>query len=85
MVFNFLQEKLFEENVCEAALQSASADRRRESWRETHTPLSPLIGRVSLFLLVKTIVRSSNCLELVCVKNLRHSFLVSISQYVCNK
>ena len=46
MFFTFLREKLLEENVCEAAPQAASADRRQEFWRETHTPLSPLIGRI---------------------------------------
>ena len=33
---------------------------------------------------VKSIVRSSDWLELICIWNLRHSFSVSISQYVYN-
>ena len=36
----------FYDKNCETALQGASAYRRREFWRETHTPLSPLIGRI---------------------------------------
>ena len=32
-----LREKLFE-NICKAMLQAANAYKRREFWRETHTP-----------------------------------------------
>ena len=34
---------------------------------------------------MKTIVHSSDWLELICVSNLQHNVLVSISQYVCIK
>ena len=44
-----LQEKFFSLNVCEAALQAASAYKRREIRRETHTPLWLLIGRIIFF------------------------------------
>ena len=36
-------------NVCKAALQAVSAYKRREFWRETHTPLWLLIGRIIFF------------------------------------
>ena len=58
-VFHFfarkpLREKLFSFKVCEAALQgalqAASANKRREFWRETHTPLWLLIGRIGFLL-----------------------------------
>ena len=72
-VFHFftrktLREKLFSLNVCEAALQAASVYKRREFRRETHTPLWLLIGRIILFSSVKTVVRSSDWLELICVR-----------------
>ena len=78
MFFIFITIKTFREklssfNVCEAALQATSAYIR-------HTPLWLLIGRimflthrsrflldVSYFSRVKTIVRSSDWVELVCV------------------
>ena len=62
---------------------AASFKKRWESWRETHTPLWLLIGRIFLtrekrsfailigliiFSRVKTIVRSSDWLELICVR-----------------
>ena len=44
-------EKVFSLNICKAApkeraLQATSAYKRQEFWRETHTPLWPLIGRI---------------------------------------
>ena len=50
-VFNFLtrktlRDKLVSLNVCEAALQASGAHKRREFWRETHTPLWLLIGSI---------------------------------------
>ena len=64
--------------------RAASCNKRREFWRETHTPLwllieciifltrektsfTILIGRI-IFSSVKTIVRSSDWLELICVR-----------------
>ena len=45
-------------NVCEAApqeaLQNASAFKRREFWRETHTPLWLLIGQIIFLIREKT-------------------------------
>ena len=49
-----LREKRFSLNVCEVALQAASAYKRREFWRETHTPLWPLIGRIIFLTREKT-------------------------------
>ena len=61
---------------------AVSSNKRREFWRETHTPLWLLIGRIIfltrektsfailigriIFSPVKTIVRSSDWLELIC-------------------
>jgi len=44
-------EKVFSLNICKAApkemaLQASSAYKRQEFWRETHTPLWPLIGHI---------------------------------------
>ena len=63
---------------------ATSCNKRREFWHETHTPLwlQVLIERIIFLTRVKTIVRSSDWLELICVQNFRQSFLVSISQYV---
>ena len=52
-------EKLFSLNACEAtrwarALQAASAYERWEFWRETHTPLWLLIGRIIFLTREKT-------------------------------
>ena len=52
-VFHFFSEKkLFEKNfsrwMC-AKRRSASCKKRREFWRETHTPLWLLIGRIIFF------------------------------------
>ena len=63
---------------------AASCNKRREFWRETETPLWLLIGRIIflprektsfailigriIFARVKTIVRSSDWLELICVR-----------------
>ena len=63
---------------------AASCNKRREFWRETQTPLWLLIGRIIflprektsfailigriIFARVKTIVRSSDWLELICVR-----------------
>ena len=49
-----LREKRFSLNVCEEALQAASAYKRREFWRETHTPLWPMIGRIIFLTREKT-------------------------------
>ena len=58
MFFTFLREKRFSLNVCEAApqeaLQNASAFKRREFWRETHTPLWLLIGQIIFLIREKT-------------------------------
>ena len=62
MFLTFFYEKNFSRslNVCEAvrqgALQAASAYKRREFWRETHTPPWLLIGHI-IFLTRKYIVR----------------------------
>ena len=92
-VFHFSTRKTrhyfrFSLNVCKATrkargLQVASAYKRQEFWRKTHTPLWLLIGRIIFltlektsfaivirlffFLRVKNIVRSSDWLELICV------------------
>ena len=71
-VFHFFYEenfsrKTFSLNVCEAALQAARVYKRREFRRETHTPLWLLIGRITLFSSVKTVVCSFDWLELICV------------------
>ena len=55
MFFTFLARKtlgvkLFSLNVCGAA----SCNKRREFWRETHTPLWPLIGRIIFLTREKT-------------------------------
>ena len=49
---------------------AASCIKRREFWREIHTPLWLLIGRIIFFFFsrVKTILRSSDWLELICVR-----------------
>ena len=81
MFSTFITEKLFE-NTCKATLQAASAYKRREFWRETHTPPWLMIGRIifltrektsSWFLLdvssfsrVEIIVLSSDWLEIIC-------------------
>ena len=73
--------KLFTLNVWSGA---ASCNKRREFWRETHTPLWLRIGRIIfltrektsfailigriIFLRVKIIVHSSDWLELICVR-----------------
>ena len=86
-VFHFFREKnsLSKTFLVECVRSSAaSCNKRREFWRETHTPLWLLIGRiifltrektsfailldVSFFSRVKTIVRSSDWLELICVR-----------------
>ena len=57
-VFHFFNEKkLFEKNfsprMC-AKRRSASCKKRREFWRETHTPLWLLIGRIIFLTCEKT-------------------------------
>ena len=87
MFFTFIARKtlwveLFSLNVYEATLQAAI--KRREFWRETHTPLWLLIGRIIfltrektsfailigriIFFTCENIVRSSDWLELICVR-----------------
>ena len=87
MFFTFLARKthwvkLFSLNVCEAALQAAI---KGGNFGAKLTHLCGFWLDLSFFSRVKTIVRSSDWLQLICVRNLRHSFLVSISQYVYNK
>ena len=63
--------------------QSSSDKKKAQFWRETHTPLWLLIGRIifltreetsfailigRIFSRVKTIVRSSDWLELICIR-----------------
>ena len=86
-VFHFFSEKnsLSKTFLVECVRSSAaSCNKRREFWRETHTPLWLLIGRIIfltrektsfailigriIFSRVKTIVRSSDWLELICVR-----------------
>ena len=54
-------------NVCKAALQAVSAYKRREFWRETHTPLWLLIGRIIFLTREKNIVRHCYWKKTVCV------------------
>ena len=92
--------KLFSFNVCEAALQAAIKggnfgakfthlcgfwlDASFFSHVKKHR--SRFWLDVSFFLRVKTIVCSSDWLELICVRKFTtYCFLVSISQYVYNK
>ena len=93
--------KLFSLNVCEAALQAALLEGGNYGAKLTHLcdfwldvsffshvkkHRSRFWSDVSFFSRVKTIVRSSDWLELeLAYENLWHSFLVSISQYVSNK
>ena len=63
-VFHFFDEKkIFEKNfsprVC-AKRRSATYKKRREFWRETHTPLRLLIGRINFLTGEKNIVRDSD-------------------------
>ena len=51
---NFPNFTVFSLNVCKAALQAASAYKRREFWRKTHTPLRLLIGRIIFLTREKT-------------------------------
>ena len=85
MFFIFLARKTLRVKLFSRS-GAASRNKRREFWREIHTPLWPLIGRiffltrekkkkrsrfwldVSFFSRVKTIVRSSDWLELICVR-----------------
>ena len=55
-LFFFLQEKHFEKNFSRwmSANCAESANKRREFWRETHTPLWPLIGRIIFLISEKT-------------------------------
>ena len=82
---------------------AASCNKKREFWRETHTLLCPLIGRIIFLTREKTsfAILIGRIIFLTCENyrsllwlartNLRtkiydrHSFLVSISQYVYNK
>ena len=76
MFFTFLPEKLFEKNFLveylrsNSALQAASAYKKKEFWRATHTPLRLLTGRIIFLTREKTpfaspVVRSSDWLELI--------------------
>ena len=88
-----LREKPFSLNVCEVTLSAASAYKRREFWREIHTSLASdwtyhyllllllFFYFIFFFSRVKTIFRSSDWLEFICVW--KFSSLVSISQYAC--
>ena len=92
-----LREKLFE-SICKEALQAASAYKRREFWRETHTPLWLMIGRIihvkitsSRFLLdvssfsrVETIALSSDWLEIICDWKFTTYLWVFLSMYTIN-
>ena len=78
---NYLRKTFLLECVRSGA---ASCNKRREFWREIHTPLWLLIGRIIfltrektlfailigriIFSRVKTIVRSSDWLELICIR-----------------
>ena len=71
-VFHFFSEKnsLSKTFLVECVRSdTASCNKRREFWPKTHTPLWLLIGRI-IFSRVKTIVRSSDWLELICVRKL---------------
>ena len=96
VVFHFFNEKkLFEKNfsprMC-AKRRSASCKKRREFWRETHTPLWLLIGRIIFLTCEKTsfAILIGRIIFFTCenhssYQNLQHNFLVSISQYAYNK
>ena len=99
----FLREKHFEKNTLRkpflvkclrSALQAASAYKRQEFWRKTHTPLWLLIGciiflpheKTSLAILIGCIIfftcENHHLLLWLARTQIRHSFLVSISQHV---
>ena len=99
----FFREKHFEKNTLRkpflvkclrSALQAASAYKRQEFWRKTHTPLWLLIGciiflpheKTSLAILIGCIIfftcENHHSLLWLARTHIRHSFLVSISQHV---
>ena len=72
-VFHFFSEKnsLSKTFLVECVRRgAASCNKRREFWHETHTPLwlQVLIERIIFLTRVKTIVRSSDWLQLICVR-----------------
>ena len=69
-------------NVCEVALQAASAYKRREFWREIHTSFAS-DWTYNFFSFLFLFFHVSKPSFVFAYENLRHSSLVSISQYVC--
>ena len=69
--------------MCEAVL-SKQQEEAGILARNSHTSVAS-DWTYHFFSRVKTIVHSSDWLELICVSNLQHNVLVSISQYVCIK
>ena len=69
-------------NVCEVALQAASAYKRREFWREIPTSFAS-DWTYNFFSFLFFFFHVSKPSFVFAYENLRHSSLVSISQHVC--
>ena len=87
MFFTFFMRKTLREkpsslNVCEVALQAASAYKRREFWREIPTSFAS-DWTYNFFSFLFFFFHVSKPSFVFAYENLRHSSLVSISQYVC--